>query len=82
MELDAYDRIMLRNAYEKLAAAQEIMQFISAYYRAKYNLSEGDEITPFGIILIQQPNMIGRLENSNATPKRQEQESNSREHQN
>lgn len=50
-ELDSGDKELLRRAYEKLKSADEIMRFLSEYFRDRYGLSPDNQITPDGVIV-------------------------------
>lgn len=49
--LQSEDRALLRRAYAKLTGAQEVMRFLSEYFRDKYHLSSLNSISEVGEIL-------------------------------
>jgi hypothetical protein len=52
MELDSSDKALLQRANTKLAEANTILQFLSEYFREKYGLAYGSQITPAGDIIV------------------------------
>lgn len=51
IELDTGDKTLLHRGIEKLNAANEIMRFLSDYFRDKYGLTPEHQITPDGQII-------------------------------
>jgi hypothetical protein len=49
--IDLYDKQLLDRANAKLAEANTILQFLADYFREKYKLEYGTQITPTGEIL-------------------------------
>ena len=65
-ELESSDKTLLQRAIARVNSANEVMQFLSDYFRDKYNLTASNQITPDGQILNQEtmvvPNGIGSLQ--------------------
>jgi hypothetical protein len=50
-DLDNSDKELLRRAYSRIESANEIMRFLSEYFRDKYGLTPDNQITPAGQIV-------------------------------
>jgi hypothetical protein len=66
MELDLNDKALLQKAIARVSAANEVVQFLSDYFRDKYGLTPANAIMPDGQIINQETvvvsNGIGTLQ--------------------